>query len=74
MTNNGTVDIHIGPCDYMNDIRVNLWLSCDVFFASRYLTKPVCIGILQSHHHAHYTVAPVTCPSFSLMCSGIPMT
>ena len=40
MTDSGTVDIHIGPYDYTNDIRVNLWLSCDVPFASRYFTKP----------------------------------
>ena len=26
MTDSGTVDIHIGPYDYTNDIRVNLWL------------------------------------------------
>ena len=24
------------------------------------LQNPVCIGILLSHHHAHYTIAPVT--------------
>ena len=29
------------------------------------LQNPVCIGILQSHHHAHYSVAPVT--SFVLL-------
>ena len=51
MTDSGTVDVHIDPYDYTNDIRVNLWLSCDVPFASRYFTKPEvrCIGILLSH-------------------------
>ena len=40
MTDSGTVDVHIDPYDYMNDIRVNLWLSCCIPFASRYFTKP----------------------------------
>ena len=40
MTDNGTMDIHIGPYDYMNDIQVNFWLSCDVPFALRYFKKP----------------------------------
>ena len=40
MTDSGTMDIHIDPYDYTNDILVNLWLSCDVPFASRYFTKP----------------------------------
>ena len=40
MTDGVSVDIHIGPYDYTNDIRVNLWLSCDVPFTSRYFTKP----------------------------------
>ena len=60
MTRRRIVDIHIGPYDYTNDTQVNLWLSCVVPFASDTLQNPVCIGILQSHHHAHYTVAPVT--------------
>jgi hypothetical protein len=76
MTDNGTVDVHIGPYDYTNDIQVNLWLSCDVPFASQYFTKPETIGILLSHAHAHYTVLLVTsfCSSFSLKFSGIPVT
>ena len=40
MTDSVSVDIHIGPYDYTNDIRVDLWLSCDVPFASRYFTIP----------------------------------
>ena len=40
MTDSGTMDIHIGPYDYTNDIQVNLWLSCDVPFASQYFAKP----------------------------------
>ena len=60
MTDSGTVDIHIGPYDYTNDIRVNLWLSCDVPFVPCTLQNSVCIGILLSRHHAHYTIAPVT--------------
>ena len=62
MTDSGTVDIHIGPYDYMNDIRVNLWLSCDVPFASRYFTKPEVryIGIPLSYTHAHYTGLLIT--------------
>ena len=52
----GTVDIHIDPYEYMNDIRVNLYLSCAIPFASRYFTKPEVryIGINLSHPHAHY--------------------
>ena len=65
MTDSGTVDIHIGPYDYTNDIRVNLRLSCDVPFASRYFTKPEMIGILLSHAQAHYTILCVT--SFVLL-------
>ena len=62
MINIGTVDIYIGPYDYTNDIRVNLWLSCDVPFASRHFTKPEvrCITILLSHTQAHYTGLLVT--------------
>ena len=60
MTDSETVDVHIDPYDYMNDIRVNLWLSCDVPFASRYFTKLETIDILLSHAHAHYTINIVT--------------
>ena len=62
MIDSENVDVHIDPYEYTNDIRVNLWLSCDVPFASRYLTKPEvrCIGILLSHTHAHYTGLLVT--------------
>ena len=56
MTDSGTVDIHIGPYDYTNDIRVNLWLSCDVPFASRYFTKPGVHRYPPESSHAHYTV------------------
>ena len=57
MTDSGTVDTHIDPYDYTNDIGVNLWLSCDVPFALRYFTKSEVryIGILLSHTHGHYT-------------------
>ena len=39
------------------------------------LQNPVCIGILLSHHHAHYTIAPIYqfCSSFLLTCFGIPL-
>ena len=50
MTDSGTVDVHIDPYDCENEIRVNLWLSCDVTFASRYLPKPRMHRILLSHH------------------------
>ena len=40
MIDSETVDVHIDPYDYMNDTRMNLLLSCDVPFASRYFTKP----------------------------------
>ena len=62
MTDSETVDIHIDPYEHMNDIRVNLWLSCDVPFASRYFTKPevIYIGIHLSHSHVHYTGLLVT--------------
>jgi hypothetical protein len=33
MTDSGTVDVHIDPYEYTNDIRVNLWLSCVIPFA-----------------------------------------
>ena len=62
MTNSGTLDVHIDPYEYTNDIRVILWLSCDVPFALRYFTKPEvrCSSILLSHHHVHYTDLLVT--------------
>ena len=62
MTDSGTVDVHIDPCEHTNDIRVNLWLSYAIPFASRYFTKPEVryIGILLSHSHAHYTSLLVT--------------
>ena len=62
MTYNRTVDIHIDPYGYMNDIQVNLWLSCAIPFASRYSTKPEVryIDILLSHSDAHYTSLLVT--------------
>ena len=60
MTNSGTVDIHISPCDYTNDIRVNRWLSCVVPFASWYFTKPDVHRYPPESYHAHYTVSPVT--------------
>ena len=75
MTDSGTVDIHISPYDYTNDIQVNLWLSCDVPFASRYFTKP---GV----HRYPPESSPCSlyrcsryrfCSSFSLTCSGIPV-
>ena len=59
MTDSGTVDIHIGPYDYTNDIRVNLGYHVMFPLLRDTLQNPVCIGILLSHHHAHYTVAPV---------------
>ena len=63
MTDSGTVDINIGPYEYMNDIRVNLWLSCAIPFASQYFTKPEVryIVILLSHTNSHYTDLLVTC-------------
>jgi hypothetical protein len=60
MTDSGTVYIHIGPHDYMNDIRVNLGYHVAFPLLRDTLQNPVCIGILLSHHHAHYTVALVT--------------
>ena len=65
MIDNGTVDIHIGPYDYTNDIRVNLWLSCDVPFASRYFTKLRMLRYPPESLHAHYTDILVT--SFVLL-------
>ena len=62
MTDSGTVDVHIGPYHYTNDIRVNLWLSYDVPFTPRYFTKPDvgCISIILIHHHARCTDLLVT--------------
>ena len=62
MTDSGTMDVHIDPYDYTNDIQVNLWLSCAIPFASWYFTKPEVryISILLSHYHAHYTSLLVT--------------
>ena len=56
MINSETVDIHIDPYEYTDDIRVNLWLSCAIPFAMRYFTKSEVgyIVILLSHSHAHY--------------------
>ena len=59
MTDSGTVDIHIGPYDYTNDCRVNLGYHVMFPLLHDTLQNPVCIGILLSHHHTHYTVAPV---------------
>lgn len=39
MTDSGTMDIHIDSHEYMNDIRVNLLLSCVIPFGSRYFTN-----------------------------------
>ena len=60
MAYGGTVDIHIDPYDYMNDIRVNILLSCDVPFASRYFRKPGMHRYPLESSHAHYTVILVT--------------
>ena len=60
MTDNGTVDVHIGPCEHTNGIRVNLWLSCDVPFASRYFTKPGMHRYPLESSHAHYIDILVT--------------
>ena len=60
MTDSGTVDVHIDPCEHTNDIRVNLWLPCDVPFASRYFTKPGICRYPPESSHAHYTVILVT--------------
>ena len=62
MINSGTMDIHIEPYKYTNDIRVNLWLSYAIPFASWYFRKPKVryIRILLRHSHAHYTGVLVT--------------
>ena len=74
MTDSGTVDVHINPYEHTNDIRVNLWLSCVVPFALRYLTKleiyrsPSELSLCSLYRNPHYRF----CSSFSLLCSGIP--
>ena len=55
-----TMDVHIDPYDYTNDIRVNLWLSCDVPFASRYFTKPEMHLYPSESSLAHHTVILIT--------------
>ena len=62
MTNSGTVDVHIDPYEYTNEIRVKLFLQCDIPFPSQYFTKPYvrCISIILSHHHAHCTDLLIT--------------
>ena len=67
MINSETVDIHVDPYTHTNDIRVNLWLSYAIPFASLYFTKPEVryIGIPVSRTHAHYTGLLVT--SFVLL-------
>jgi hypothetical protein len=46
MTDRGTVDIHIDPYDYTNDIRVNLGYHVMSPLLRDTLQIPVCIGIL----------------------------
>ena len=60
MTDSAIVDIHIGPYDYMNDIKVSLGYHGMFPLLRDTLQNPVCVGILLSYHHAHYTVALVT--------------
>jgi hypothetical protein len=60
MIDSGTVDVRIGPCEHTNDIRVDLWLSCDVPLALRYFTKPGMHQYPPESSHAHYTVILVT--------------
>ena len=76
MTDNGTVDIHIGPYDYTNDIRANLGYHVMFPLLRDTLQNPVCIGILLSHHHAYLYRCSCCrfCSLFSLTCSGIPVT
>ena len=59
MADSGTVGVHINPYDYTDDIRVNGYHLMFPLLRDT-LQNPVCISILLSHHHAHYTVAPVT--------------
>ena len=49
----GTVEVHIDPYDYKNDIRANLGYQVMFSFLCDTLQNPGCIGILLSHHHAH---------------------
>jgi hypothetical protein len=76
MTDSETVDIHIGPYDYTNDVRVNLGYHVMFPLLHGTLQNLVCIGILLIHHRAylyrcsHYRF----CSLFLLMCSGILVT
>jgi hypothetical protein len=60
MTDSGTVDVHIDPYEHTNDIRLNLWLSCDLPFALWYFTKPGMLQYPPESSHAHYTFILVT--------------
>lgn len=60
MTDSRTVDVHIDLYEHTDDIRVNLCLSCDVPFASRYFIKPGMQWYPPDSSHAHYTVILVT--------------
>ena len=60
MTDSGTVDVHIDPYEHTNAILVNLWLSCDVPFASRYFTKPGMHRYPPESSHTHYASYLVT--------------
>ena len=60
MTDSGTVDVHIDPYECTNDIWVPFGYHVMLPLLHDTLQNPVYIGILLSHHHAHYTVAPVT--------------
>lgn len=51
-----TVDVQIDPYEHINGIKVNLWLSCDTTFASRYFTKPEMHQYPPESSHAHYIV------------------
>jgi hypothetical protein len=53
MADSETVDIHIGPYDYTNDIRANLGYHVMFPLLHNTLQNPVCISILLSHHHAY---------------------
>ena len=58
MTDTRTVDVHIDPYEYMNEIGANLWLSSAIPFALPYFTKIEVrrIGILFRHTHSHYAI------------------
>ena len=60
MTDSEIVDVHIDPYEHTNDIQVNIWLSCDVPFASQYFTKPRIHRCPPESSHAHDTIIPVT--------------